>query len=86
LWVNGRKLELKTVQEINKLIRMRCMKIFHRTYMQIVGRSIRPLQRAIELSVLKMERASCPFAWLNIGSQGRKEQLLLTDQDSALVF
>jgi CBS domain-containing protein len=25
------------------------------------------------------------FAWLNIGSQGRKEQLLLTDQD-ALVF
>jgi CBS domain-containing protein len=26
------------------------------------------------------------FAWLNIGSQGRKEQLLLTDQDSALVF
>jgi hypothetical protein len=26
------------------------------------------------------------FAWLNIGSQGRKEQLLLTDQDNALVF
>jgi hypothetical protein len=25
------------------------------------------------------------FAWLNIGSQGRKEQLLLTDQDNALV-
>jgi CBS domain-containing protein len=22
------------------------------------------------------------FAWLSIGSQGRKEQLLLTDQDS----
>ena len=26
------------------------------------------------------------FAWLSIGSQGRKEQLLLTDQDSILVF
>jgi CBS domain-containing protein len=26
------------------------------------------------------------FAWLCIGSQGRKEQLLLTDQDSILVF
>ena len=26
------------------------------------------------------------FAWLAIGSQGRKEQLLLTDQDNALVF
>jgi CBS domain-containing protein len=24
--------------------------------------------------------------WLSIGSQGRKEQLLLTDQDSILVF
>jgi CBS domain-containing protein len=26
------------------------------------------------------------FAWLSIGSQGRKEQLLLTDQDSILIF
>lgn len=26
------------------------------------------------------------FAWLAIGSQGREEQLLLTDQDNALVF
>ncbi|MCL5129888.1 DUF294 nucleotidyltransferase-like domain-containing protein [Algibacter sp. L4_22] len=26
------------------------------------------------------------FAWLSLGSQGRNEQLLLTDQDNALVF
>jgi CBS domain-containing protein len=26
------------------------------------------------------------LVWLSIGSQGRKEQLLLTDQDSILVF
>jgi len=26
------------------------------------------------------------FAWLNLGSQGRGEQLLITDQDNALVF
>ena len=26
------------------------------------------------------------FAWINIGSQGRKEQLLMTDQDNALLF
>jgi CBS domain-containing protein len=32
------------------------------------------------------EQPPTQFAWLNIGSQGRKEQLLLTDQDNALVF
>ena len=26
------------------------------------------------------------FVWLDLGSQGRKEQLLLTDQDSAIIF
>ena len=44
-------------------------------------------RRAIELSV---EKTGTPppvrFAWINIGSQGRKEQLLLTGQDNALVF
>lgn len=28
----------------------------------------------------------CNFAWLNLGSQARNEQLLLTDQDHALVY
>lgn len=28
----------------------------------------------------------CKFAWLNLGSQARNEQLLLTDQDHALVY
>lgn len=44
-------------------------------------------KRAIELAV---EKIGTPppvrFVWMNIGSQGRKEQLLLTDQDNALVF
>ena len=44
-------------------------------------------RRAIEIAV---ERIGSPppvrFVWMNIGSQGRKEQLLLTDQDNALVF
>ena len=26
------------------------------------------------------------FSWLALGSQGRKEQLLFTDQDNAIVF
>ena len=30
--------------------------------------------------------APTSFAWLAIGSQGREEQLLLTDQDNAIVF
>jgi CBS domain-containing protein len=28
----------------------------------------------------------CPYAWLAFGSEGRMEQMLLTDQDNALVF
>ncbi len=28
----------------------------------------------------------CPYAWLAFGSEGRMEQLLLTDQDNALVY
>lgn len=44
-------------------------------------------RRAIELAVEKI--GSPPpvrFAWINVGSQGRKEQLLKTDQDNALIF
>lgn len=43
--------------------------------------------KAIELSLDEMEtQAPVKFAWLATGSQGRKEQLLITDQDNALVF
>ncbi len=43
--------------------------------------------RVIELSLKKMDVSPpCKFAWLALGSQGRKEQLLLTDQDHAIVF
>lgn len=44
------------------------------------------IKRAVELSILDMGSPPARFAWLSIGSQGRKEQLLLTDQDSVLVF
>ncbi|HEY0091878.1 MAG TPA: DUF294 nucleotidyltransferase-like domain-containing protein, partial [Flavobacterium sp.] len=40
----------------------------------------------IELAILDLGSPPARFAWLSIGSQGRKEQLLLTDQDSILVF
>jgi CBS domain-containing protein len=44
------------------------------------------IKRAIELSILDLGSPPSRFAWLSIGSQGRKEQLLLTDQDSILIF
>ena len=43
--------------------------------------------KAIELSITEMEtQPPVKFGWLALGSQGRKEQLLITDQDNALVF
>lgn len=45
------------------------------------------IKRCIELSINKIgSPPPAKFAWLNIGSQGRKEQLLMTDQDNAIVF
>ena len=44
------------------------------------------VKRAVEQSILDLGSPPARFAWLSIGSQGRKEQLLLTDQDSILVF
>jgi len=43
--------------------------------------------RSIELCLKKMEtEPPVKFAWLALGSQGRKEQLLMSDQDNALIF
>ena len=50
------------------------------------------IRRAIELSIERVEREDglplpdVDWAWLALGSEGRGEQLLRTDQDSALVF
>ncbi|MDD5152031.1 MAG: DUF294 nucleotidyltransferase-like domain-containing protein, partial [Flavobacterium sp.] len=44
------------------------------------------IKRSIELSILDLGSPPAHFAWFSMGSQGRKEQLLLTDQDSFLVF
>ncbi len=43
--------------------------------------------RAIDLAILKMPTPPpAAFSWLSLGSQGRREQLLFTDQDNAIVF
>lgn len=44
------------------------------------------IKRSVELSILDSGSPPTRFAWLSLGSQGRKEQLLLTDQDSILIF
>jgi CBS domain-containing protein len=44
------------------------------------------VKRSVELSILDMGSPPARFVWLSVGSQGRKEQLLFTDQDSMLVF
>jgi len=44
------------------------------------------IRRSVELAILDLGSPPARFAWLSIGSQGRKEQLLLTDQDSILIF
>ena len=44
------------------------------------------VKRAVELAILDLGSPPARFAWLSIGSQGRKEQILLTDQDSILIF
>ncbi|MFV8281172.1 DUF294 nucleotidyltransferase-like domain-containing protein [Christiangramia marina] len=45
------------------------------------------IKRTIFRCIDKMEEPlPCSFSWMSLGSQGRKEQLLLTDQDNALVF
>lgn len=45
------------------------------------------IAQAIVITLKKMpKRPPVSFSWMAIGSQGRKEQLLFTDQDNALVF
>lgn len=44
-------------------------------------------KRVVELALKKMNTLPpCKFTWISLGSQGRKEQLLYSDQDNALIF
>ncbi|RSK40317.1 DUF294 nucleotidyltransferase-like domain-containing protein [Mangrovimonas spongiae] len=45
------------------------------------------IKRVIERCLVKMKQdPPVAFAWMSLGSQGRKEQLLHTDQDNAIIF
>ncbi|MCP5161677.1 MAG: CBS domain-containing protein [Hahellaceae bacterium] len=42
--------------------------------------------RIIELTIKALGDPEVPFSWLVFGSEGRKEQTLLTDQDNGILF
>lgn len=44
------------------------------------------IKRSIELAILDLGSPPVKFSWVSTGSQGRKEQLLLSDQDSFIIF
>lgn len=58
---------------------------------QAITRQVSLLNDALTRSLLQRAEARlgpppCPYAWLALGSEGRTEQALLTDQDNALAF
>lgn len=46
----------------------------------------RVVRRIIGLVEARCGKPPCPYAWLALGSAGRRERILLTDQDNAIVF
>ncbi len=46
----------------------------------------RMVNRVIKLAESTIGTPPSPYAWLGLGSEGRREQTLVTDQDNALIF
>lgn len=46
----------------------------------------RVVRRIIGMVEARCGKPPCPYVWLALGSEGRKEQTLLTDLDNAIVF
>ncbi|MCY9870556.1 putative nucleotidyltransferase substrate binding domain-containing protein [Vibrio barjaei] len=54
------------------------------TAMSVIGRSFK--QRIIELAEEQLGSAPIPYCFLALGSMGRDEQLVVTDQDNAIIL
>ena len=52
--------------------------------MSVIGRSFK--QRLLELAEDKLGKPPIPYCFLALGSMARDEQLLVTDQDNAIIF
>jgi CBS domain-containing protein len=44
------------------------------------------VRRLLTLAELELGAPPCPYAWMVLGSEGRMEQVLLTDQDNAIAY
>jgi CBS domain-containing protein len=44
------------------------------------------VRRVLELAVRELGEPPCPWAWLALGSEARREQTLATDQDNGLAY
>jgi CBS domain-containing protein len=56
-----------------------------------IGRVVATLNDAVVVRLLQhaeevLGTPPCPYAWIVFGSEGRREQALLTDQDNAIVY
>ncbi|MGJ8760552.1 MAG: DUF294 nucleotidyltransferase-like domain-containing protein [Polaribacter sp.] len=72
-------------QLLKRYIKQQIPIVFATKILSAINESI--TQKIIEQAIKEMPTPPpTTFAWLTIGSQGREEQLLLTDQDNALVF
>lgn len=72
-------------QLLERYIKQQIPIMFATKILSAINESI--TQKIIDISIKEMPTVPpTSFAWLAIGSQGREEQLLLTDQDNALVF
>ncbi|WP_282073673.1 DUF294 nucleotidyltransferase-like domain-containing protein [Polaribacter atrinae] len=72
-------------QLLKRYIKQQIPIVFASKILSAINESI--TQKIIDQSIKEMPTPPpTTFAWLAIGSQGREEQLLLTDQDNALVF
>lgn len=81
---NLKKIQAKLTQIIQNSI-TKNIPVSHIT--NITGEiSLAIIKRAVELAIVELGNPPARFAWLSIGSQGRKEQMLLTDHDNILVF
>ena len=54
------------------------------TAMSVIGRSIK--QRIIELTEERLGAAPIPYCFIALGSMGRDEQTIVTDQDNAIIL
>ena len=86
----------KSVEDLRQ-IRLRAQKLLNRYIEQQIpitfaSKIITEINNSITKKIIEMalETMNQPvptsFSWLAIGSQGREEQLLMTDQDNAIVF